>query len=253
MNKKRIFLGFVLMGMLLNPMMSSKAQSESEVSESFIDKISVKLYGDAVSSYVWRGFRQTGFSIQPSLTAHLGGFSLGAWGSTDFNASKDSGFKEVDFFASYTVDNFTIAATDYWWDGEGAFHYFSTPEDGYSGHMLEGSLSYTFPEKFPLTASWNTFFLGEGNKKADGDNSFSTYVELSYPFSVKEVDLHLAVGFTPWASVVYGTDGFDFTQIRLGASKEIKITDSFGIPISGNIIANPFTEDIYFVFGLRIQ
>lgn len=216
--------------------------------------IEAEISGDIVSSYVWRGFKQAGASVQPSLSFSLKGFTLGAWGSTDFTGN-ESGKKEVDFYASYSVAGLDLTVTDYWWDGEGAYRYFSSPKEGNSGHLLETSIGYTFPEAFPLSVSWNTFILGEGNKKANGDNSFSTYVEVAYPFSVKNIDFAISAGFLPWESAVYGADmdGFKFTSLQLGASKEIKITDSFSVPIFANIIANPAVEDIHFVFGVTIK
>lgn len=242
MECKKIVLGLLFLSLVFG---FSTAKSQ-------VKGVDINLSGDIVSSYVWRGAKAAGASVQPSLTASIGGFSLGAWGSTDIATA---GYKEVDFTASYSVAGLTLAVTDYWWDGDDAYRYFSTPEDGYSGHMLEAGLSYTLPQSFPLTLSWNTFFLGEGNKKGNGDNSFSTYVELSYPFSVKGVDMTLATGFCPWESAVYGSDidGFKFTNVTLGASKEIKITDSFSVPVFTNIIANPAKEDINFVFGITIK
>ncbi len=147
-----------------------------------------------------------------------------------------------------------MAVTDYWWDGEGVYRYFSYPNDGYSGHLLEGTIGYTLPESFPLSITWNTFFMGKGNKKADGKNSYSTYVEFAYPFSVKGVDMGISMGFTPWQNTTLGTDnGFKVTSILLNASKSIKITDSFSLPVFANIIANPAHEDIHFVFGISIR
>ncbi|MDR2955138.1 MAG: hypothetical protein LBV43_08665 [Prevotella sp.] len=220
--------------------MSVRAQSELEIG----------LGADVVSSYVWRGLKQAGASIQPGLSASISGFSLAAWGSTDIAGN---GSKEVDFTASYEVDGLKLAVTDYWWDGEGAERYFSSPYEGFNGHYLETTLGYTLPEVFPLSIAWNTFVLGKGNKKEDGKNSYSTFIELAYPFSVKGVDMFVSTGFTPWQSEVYGTDGFEFTSIALNASKEIKITDSYSLPVFANIICNPNREDIHFVFGFSIK
>ena len=47
-----------------------------------VDKVQAqefKIQGDLVSSYVWRGFYQTGVSFQPTLGFGIGGFSLTAW------------------------------------------------------------------------------------------------------------------------------------------------------------------------------
>lgn len=244
MKNRKTVLGLIIF--LVTSMGQISAQSESAVD--------INLSGDLVSSYVWRGFKQAGASVQPALSVSTKGFTLGAWGSTDIAGNNK---KEVDFYASYVTSGLAFTVTDYWWDGEYANRYFSSPKNengsGYIGHSLETSLAYTFSESFPLTIAWNTFVLGQGNKKANGDNSFSTYVELSYPFSVKEVDFKIGTGFTPWESAMYGTDKFKFTSIHLGASKEVKINDSFSIPVFANIIANPAHEDIHFVFGITIK
>lgn len=205
---------------------------------------------DIVSSYVWRGIKTADASIQPSLSLGYGDFSLSSWAST--NITGGTNYKEVDFTAAYSKSGFTTALTDYWWDGEGSLRYFSSPNQG-AGHMLEATLGYELQGSFPLSLSWNTFFAGNGNKKENGDNSFSTYVELGYPFKVGDIDLGISTGFTPWESVIYGTDGFKFTSIQLKAAKSIKITDSYSLPIFGSIITNPHQEDIHFVFGITIN
>jgi len=238
------FFTLVIVLFCLTPSAILNAQSEIEID----------LGGDIVSSYVWRGFKQAGASVQPHLSASLQGFSLGAWASTDITSN--DGKKEVDFTAAYTIAGFKLAITDYWWDGEGAYRYFSYPdtETGNGGHMLEATIGYTLPQSFPLSLTWNTFFLGRGNKKSNGDNAYSTYAELSYPFSVKGVDMAISTGFTPWENATLGTGkGFKVTSIALNASKSIKITDSFSLPIFGNIICNPAREDIHFVFGISIK
>lgn len=241
--QRKAYLNIILLSLLSVP--ETKAQS----------KIGIALGADIVSSYVWRGSRVAGASVQPYVSASISKFSLGAWGSSDISPdfSSSKGYKEVDFYASYSVADLKFTITDYWWDGNEAFRYFSSPASGYSGHMLEGSFAYTLPCLFPLTLSWNTFFLGKGNKKENGKNSFSTYVEAAYPFTVKAVDLKAGVGFSPWESTIYGTSGFEFTNIMLGASKHVKITDSFSLPLFANIITNPSTEDINFVFGITIK
>lgn len=240
---KKIVLGIVLLGTI-----SSNVNAQS-------NDIDISLSGDLVSSYVWRGVKQTGASVQPALSASYKGFTIGSWASTDFG--NNDGFKEVDFTASYAIKGLSVALTDYWWDGEGAANYFGgeSLNGSNNGHMLEASLGYTFSEKFPLSLSWNTFFMGKGNKKENGKNSYSTFIEASYPFSVKNVDFGLSIGVTPWKSVIYQTEKFSVTQIKLHASKTIQITDNFSVPIFGDIIFNPDkrNEDVNFVFGITIN
>lgn len=240
---RKACLSIILLSLLSAP--EAKAQS----------KVEIDLGADIVSGYVWRGSKAAGASVQPFISASISDFTLGAWGSSDISSNFPSseGYKEVNFYASYSVAGFGLTVTDYWWDGNEAFRYFSSPANGYSGHMLEGSLAYTLPDSFPLTLSWNTFFLGKGNKKENGKNSYSTYIEAAYPFTVRDVDLKVAMGFSPWESIIYGTTSFKFTNIMLGTSKRLRIKDSFSLPIFANIITNPSTEDINFVFGITIK
>ena len=43
------------------------------------------------------------------------------------------------------------------------------------------------------------------------------------------------------------------TNLSLRATKDIKITDSFSIPIFGEVIGNPCSQKAYLVFGLTLQ
>ena len=222
---------------------------------------------DVVSSYVWRGAYQAGVSVQPGLGVELAGVSLSSWGSVDLGHGE---FKEVDFSLGYSIAGLSIAVTDYWWAGEGAFSYFSRnnaydpndPDKKTSDHLFEGTLAYTLPvEKLPLTLSWSTFFAGNDFKTdANGkvSRAFSTYVEASFPFTVKDVALDVALGVRPWESPAYeaadppdyySTD-FAFVNLSLKASKELKVTESFTLPVFGQLIFNPNAEDIFLVFGI---
>ncbi|MDR1526604.1 MAG: hypothetical protein LBS46_02900 [Dysgonamonadaceae bacterium] len=192
---------------------------------------------DVVSSYVWRGaYQGGGASIQPSLTFSSGGFSIGAWGSSNFSG----GNKEVDFSLAYAVGGVSLAITDYWWEGENALNYFNY----HNAHHLEAGLSYTLPESFPLRLAWNTMFI-------EPDSQFSTYIEAAYPFEVKGVNLEATLGITPWEGIY--ADRLAISNISLKASKEIKITDSFSLPVFSQIILNPDTEDIFLVFGISLK
>jgi hypothetical protein len=229
------------------------------------DGVEVSVGADVVSGYVWRGAYQSGLSIQPSLGVSYKGLSLGAWGSTDI-----IGFKEVDFSLGYSVAGFDIAVTDYWWAGEGAYNYFRKYDHpigvdsvSTSDHLFEVTVAYTLPiEKFPLKLAWNTFFAGNDYKVDDNGKSqraFSSYFEASLPFTVQSVALEAAVGIRPFESPAYEvanpsadySSDFAVTNISLKASKEIKITDSFTLPVFTQLIFNPNAEDVFLVFGVK--
>lgn len=224
-------------------------------------KVSFTVQGDLVSSYVWRGFYQTGASIQPTLALGVGNFSLTAWGSTDFqgvNASANGAAKEIDLTAAYKFGQAgpTLQVASLWWAGQGAGNYFHF-KSSETAHHFEAGLSYTLPvEHFPLSIAWYTMFAG-ADKKADGDQAYSSYVELNYPFTVKSVDLNATLGALPYDAGVttYGdvNDGFAVTNVALKATHAIKITDSFSLPIFAQAIWNPRMEDAHLVFGITLR
>ena len=160
------------------------------------------IQGDLVSSYVWRGFYQTGASFQPTLGFGVGDFSLTAWGSTDFDgvsSGEGAAAKEIDLTAAYALgeSGLTFSVASLWWGGQGARKYFNFKSHE-TAHHFEAGLAYTLPvEKFPLSIAWYTMFAG-ADKDDKGRQNYSSYVELNYPFSVKSVDLNLTCGFLPY-------------------------------------------------------
>lgn len=216
------------------------------------NKVEITGGADLVSSYVWRGSYCAGASVQPSLYMTVGGFTLGTWGSTDFGGN---GKKEVDITVSYKFRGLSFIVTDYWSAGEGAYKYFHYSK-GRTSHSFEGTLAYELPiNKFPLTVAWNTIFLGN-DYNYQNKRSYSTYIELSYPFSIRSVDLNAAVGFVPWYSPAFlpvDGDGFRVCNVSLRAEKAIKLSSKFSLPIFSQLIFNPAREDVHLVFGLSLK
>ena len=206
---------------------------------------------DLVSSYIWRGMYQTGASFQPTLA-----FSV-AWGSTDFDGYRSSeglANKEIDLTAAYTfgASGLTLSIADLWWAGQGANKYFNFKSHE-TAHHFEAGLAYTFPlEKFPLSLAWYTMFAGQ-DKDAEGNQNYSSYVDLNYPFSVKRVDLTATCGLVPYEAAQYYTSGFAVTNVALKGTTAIKITDSFSLPIFAQAIWNPRLEDAHLVFGFTLK
>ena len=208
----------------------------------------VSFGADVVSSYVWRGTLCAGTSIQPAVGLNIGDFSIGAWGSVD---NSNQGFKEVDLAVSYTFGGLTVGVTDYWWNGEGAFDYFHF-KNNESSHLLEANLSYAHSSG--LLLGWNTMLAGTQDKDlVTGSRRFSSYAEAGYTFDVGGVELTTALGFCPWKpNQMYGTttEKFAVTNVSLGASKTIEVTNTFSIPVSSQLIFNPANEDVFLVFGV---
>lgn len=210
----------------------------------------ITLSGDFVSSYIWRGLYMCEASIQPSVEFRYGNFSLETWGSVTFNGKH----REIDLTASYSAGDFTFSLCDMWWSNrESEIKYFNYKSHE-TEHIFEATLTYALPcEKFPLSLSWSTIFAGL-DKKENGKQAYASYAELVYPFSVKDVELEAVCGFTPYkAEMQYETSGFAFTNIALRASRDIKITSAFSLPLFTELSVNPASEDVHFVIGFTLQ
>lgn len=209
-------------------------------------KVEITPGTDLVSSYVWRGMYQTGPSIQPSLGITYEGFSLTAWGSTDFSTAADTyKAKEFDLTLGYAVKGWSFSITDYWWSGEGArYGRYSTD------HYFEGTIGYHFGERCPLSLTWSTMFAGGDKNPENGDRYYSSYFEAAYDFDVWGISFTPSIGFSPWEGLY--SDGFGLNSISLKASKGIKITDTFTLPVFTQVIASIEHDDVFLVFGISL-
>ncbi|MGF7140094.1 TorF family putative porin [Roseimarinus sediminis] len=179
---------------------------------------------DLYSSYVWRGAKfGNGPAVQPWLDYTTGGLSLGAWGSVC--VSDNEGY-EMDLYASYSFDfGLGITLTDYYFGGP----YF----DG-AMHFLEPSISF---ETGGLSLT-GAYMIGDGIS--------DTYLEAGYSFGA--LDVFVGAGDGQYTS----DGGFMLCNVGLGTSKEIKLSESFSLPVSGSVILNPSTEAFFIVVGISL-
>ena len=209
------------------------------------DKVEVNVGADVVSGYIWRGQDLGNASIQPTLSVGYRGFSLTAWGSAGFS-KEDT--KEFDLTLGYARDGFSVSVTDYWFNnGPGYFHYGA----GNTAHVFEAQVGYDFGF---LAANWYTNFAGNDGVNRSGHRAYASYLNLTAPFTLGGLEWAVSVGATPWANTFYngGAGGFELTDISIGASKEIRLTDRYALPVFARAIWNPATEGAYFVFGISL-
>ena len=179
---------------------------------------------DLYSTYVFRGIAYSGPSWQPSVELSASGFAVGAWGSQGHD-----GFQEMDLYAGYGFDfGLYLGVTDYWYPGT------DTPFFEEASHAIELNFGYEIDN---LSLAANYIFAGEGSV---GDD---TYFEVGY--SLGQADLFVGAG-DGWHS---GDGDFAVVNVGVGTSKEIAITDSFSLPLSGAVIFNPDSEQLYILVG----
>lgn len=205
------------------------------------DKVEASVGADVVSSYIWRGQNLGSAAVQPGVSVSWKGLSLGAWGSYGFVDKSDT--KEFDLTLSYTVGGFTVGVTDYYFDNDNDEVRYFMYKAHETAHVFEAFVGYDFG---PVAINWYTNFAGADYCKPDGDRAYSSYFEISAPFKLGGLDWKAAVGAVPWETEFYSkVSGFAVTNITLGASKEIQITDKFSLPLSGSVTFNPCQEKAY--------
>ena len=213
------------------------------------EKVETTVAADFVSSYIWRGQDLGSAAIQPTLGIGYKGLSLSAWGS--YGLADPSDTKEFDLTLAYSVGGFNIGITDYWFNAgqDPENRYFKYDAHG-TNHVFEATIGYDFGL---ASLQWYTNIGGNDGFNKDGKRAYSSYVEANVPFKLATVDWTATAGAVPFATDFYGTTGFAVTNVALKATKEIKVTDSFSIPVFGQVVGNPCSQKAYLVLGITLQ
>ncbi len=226
-------------------LVASAAALAQEEAKSFETTIS----GDVVSQYIWRGLDAGNAAVQPTLGLSYKGLSLTAWGSYGITTATD--VKEMDLTLSYTIGGLNIGVTDYWFsagaDPDGRYFKYNAHS---TNHLFEANIGYDFGF---ASLQWYTNFAGNDGTNKEGKRAYSSYVEASVPFRLGEAEWTATVGAVPYATTSYSTTGFAVTNVSLRATKEIRITDSFSVPIFGQLTGNPCSQKAYLVLGFTLQ
>jgi hypothetical protein len=188
---------------------------------------------DIYSSYVWRGTKfGTGPAIQPYVDYTKGGFSVGAWGSVC--TSTDEAY-EMDLYAKYALPfGLTIGLNDYYFGSSDSTGFYVGDYFKGTKHYIEPTLSYSVGGFSILGA----YMIGDGV----GD----TYVEAGYGFS--NVNLFVGAGNGQYTS----DGGFMVCNVGIKATKSIKLTENFSLPVNGAVILNPSTQAFHIVVGISL-
>ena len=212
------------------------------------DKVETTLGADFVSSYIWRGQDLGSTAVQPTFGVGYKGLSLSAWGSYGLVNPADT--KEFDLTLAYTIGGLNIGVSDYWFTtgGDPDGRYFRYNAHG-TNHVFEANIGYDFGV---ASLQWFTNFAGNDGINKDGDRAYSSYVEATVPFTIGGVDWAATAGVVPFATDFYGTTGAAVTNLSLKATKEVKVTDTFRLPVFGQVVANPCSQKAYMVLGVSL-
>ena len=211
------------------------------------ERIEATVQADVVSRYIWRGQDLGEVSLQPTLGLAYKGLSLTAWGNVGLSDPSDT--EEFDLTLAYSIGGFNIGVTDYW---------FNKPNDRYfsyaaheTSHVFEANIGYDFG---PVAVQWYTNFAGNDGVNKSGKRAYSSYFEVSAPFRLAGCDWTAAVGAVPYATTSYSNaNGFAVTNVSVRATKDVRITKTFSLPLFAGVTANPSTEKAYMVFGFTLR
>ena len=244
------------------------AQSDSDGASS-----PFSVSADLSSRYIWRGLNLGGSSpsIQPGIEYGFGSenhsFAIGAWGAYSLSGTQQG--QEADLFLSYTFKELlSITVTDYYFPDEavGVHDYFNY-NGGQTGHLLEAAIGFAGTEKIPFSVMFAMNVWGDDSQKYEEQSGamvitdgivMSKYLELGYSADFKGVAMDLFAGVCLDSPKVHLGEPTGFYRqqsaglINLGMtlSKEVKITESYSLPIFGSIITNPEAGNIFLVVGV---
>lgn len=228
------------------------AMAAMALSASAQDKVEATIGADVVSNYIWRGMKLDDAAVQPTLGVSYKGLSLSAWGSYGITGSADV-TKEFDLTLAYSTGNFNVGITDYYVVKDDATKYFLYSANS-TAHTFEANIGYDFG---PLSVQWFTNFAGLDSRTEKGKRAYTSYVELNAPFKLGGMDWNATLGAVPYSAgngfYAANASGFAVTNVALKASKDIKITNTFSLPLFAQIIGNPSTQKAYFVLGFTLQ
>jgi hypothetical protein len=185
---------------------------------------------DVFSNYVWRGSKfGQGPSIQPSVSFSYGVFTLGTWGAFDA-----SGYAETDPYLSFSFPfGLSLGLTDYYYPGLDLFDL--TNETGSQAFELNTGFN-----KAGLGLSFNYILNEAGSAGSQGGD---LYVQAGYDF--EKFSLFAGAG-NGWHT---SDTEFDFCNIGVGTTKDIRITENLSVPVKGQVIFNPDKSQLYVVAG----
>ena len=269
----------LLLAMLL-PTVQLFAQEAEQSSESEKKSpIAVNLSAKVKSRHVWNGWLScNSWNIQPDLTISAYGAFFNAWAYTALDHTLSS---EIDLTLGYTLGPVTLMYIDMFYptenkkgayfnkvgtSGQMRFLRYNKEDDG-AIHQQMAMLQFNGVPQFPIKCTVGVFTFGDPilrqveQTNAAGETvtvierekyeGYSTLVNLGYSHKLKRGQtLTYELGFTPFKGSGFFADGFNVVNMKFAVSQPIRVTDTFSLRLDGELIFNPYRENLYFVVAL---
>lgn len=214
------------------------------------------------NNHLWRGLIITD---KPVVMGNLSyaldkdkKWKVGIWGASSMTDDKDgTHYKEINYYVQYSNGRLYIGLWDLFNSrnintavaSDDIFNYSNRK----TAHIIDLRTNYTFGPAFPLNIEADIMLYGGANAgevvlEPDGTykkNKYSTYVQASYPvIKDKKVNLNAFVGAGFALNderFLYGngTNSFDIVNVGVKATKSLKITEHYTLPVSMMAMWNP--------------
>lgn len=201
------------------------------------------------TKYMWRGIEYGDApTVFPMISYGTGGISAFAMGAYSINGSH----QEVDLGASYTVSDFTIGLSDYYFPssvGEKDKYFKLSNKD--TGHSVEAYATW-MGSNVPLWVTLSAYVYG-ADKNTSGKQAYSSYAEVGYIHKFKEDNsLSLCIGAN--LNKGFYTDyrkGFNVVNVNVKYGTAFNF-GSFKLPVSASYILNPYKNKSYFTMSFYL-
>ncbi|MDC8106419.1 hypothetical protein ACNFU2_16125 [Chryseobacterium sp. PTM-20240506] len=251
--KKLLFICLIILGTG-----SLFAQDDTEVK----DDGRLDFTANIQNNHLWRGLIITD---KPVVMGNLSyaldkekKWKVGIWGASALTDDKDgTHYKEINYYVQYSDGRLYIGLWDLFNSrninttvaSDDIFNY----SNRRTAHIIDLRTNYTFGPSFPLNIEADIMLYGGANAgevvlKPDGSykkNKYSTYVQVSYPVIAHQkvnLDAFVGGGFAINDSTfLYGNgkNSFDIVNVGIKASKALKITEHYTLPVSMMAMWNP--------------
>lgn len=205
---------------------------------------------DIKTRHTWRGgLTVKALNFQPTFKLNFKHMSVGAWSVY----AVDNSYAEIDLYVSFHfLKYFSFSVYDYYCPDENLkFNRFFDYKSNLSPHTIDLYLSFNGTPDLPLNLLVSTMVHGKDFKTDSTTRRYSTYVEASYTFTLANTDeLNAFAGLTPFES--YYAPEFNFVNVGLKYTKKVNFFKSIETPVYGKLILNPYSENLFFVFGISI-
>lgn len=256
---KCIHVYLLLLGIMLFAFTPLQAQEDETHSILNPDNLSGAI--DLQNNHLWRGLiitdmpvfmAQAGYALDKEKN-----WEVGFWGASAMARDNDgTHYKEINYYIQYSKNNFYIGLWNLFNSRDIDTDIASDDIFNYSkkrtANILDLRLNYTFGPEFPLYVEADIILYGgaaAGEVLLNSDGSYdkhkhSTYIKLQYPLMKSEdlFDLDAFVGsaFAFNEAPLYGNkDTFQVVNAGIVASRDIKISDNYSIPIHAQFMWNP--------------